>query len=507
MKKNKKIFLLFAVFILLNFTFTSIQTNGYTLSGNSISFNNNNVSFSINPHYTQSTTDIFSIYNDFSNFYLTLSTASKYSYYLNTQSKGSVPISSVIKNYDQILAKNFFISNNTEFIAVSSYFNGNYSFTIKDLQTNQTLSESGITPYAISLVTSFNNSSDVFFIFYNETMFNIAMYNFQLNQFSIFSHSKNLFYNKYYLSNVDVFTIDDKLYSSYVITDNSSSPITYNSTVLISNSGKMLFNKTFNDFDLGFFTPTTSGFILQSSQNSEFYDYHISSDSILNTGQILNGISALKPYNNNSFMLLTSNKLYQFAINSSLNINHLTIVNTYDLVNNIFYNELFSYNLDSGKFYILGMQNQSIEYTISKNNYGQGPISPPSLPSSTVLNPSSSSGAASTTPPPTAPSVTYSYQSQSTSTLQSIFTPDPTGVILIFILFIIGFIGVIIYSNRQRKKEQDYNSRNQSTNNIYNHQNIWENKNQYRRINNFCIECGSPVEPNDVFCQNCGKRI
>lgn len=482
-----KVLILIILFVLCNLSFLPSQAKDTSLSSHTISFNDNNVSFSLKTNYGQSSINIYSIYSDYNSFHISNTTGSMANNSYITSSSITIPISNIVSSYYSILDENYFISNNSRFIAVSTFsnINNNYNLTIKNLHTNKTLLEQGQSPYKIALINSFDNSSDVYFTFYNETMFTIAKYSFQNNNFTIYEHSKNLSYNDYFISMVNVFFLNNKIYSSFVITDNTSTTPTQSSRVLISNMDNIVFNKTFPSMSIDFITPSSLGFLFHSYQNSKFYDYRFSSNNYIQIPTFIPAIDQLKPFDNNSFIIITNQILLcSFKVSQTSSVIYFN--ESYNLQNINYNKKLVAFTIASGSYYILGMPDSGAKYTISIFNKNEIPTNIMAVLTTTI-------SLGTTNPLP-----------QSTSTIPS---SNNTGSLLILLLIILVAIGLIVFDKRKDRKNQ-YKPRDEMFQNTskYQNQNVSTQK-QNPILTRFCVECGSPVTPDDVFCQNCGRRI
>ena len=103
--------------------------------------------------------------------------------------KNSLLSNSINNSYPQInyidpsstnVAPNYFISNKIQFLAISSYFFTN-SFTLVNMNNNLSYEYQSQYYYVCSGIFTFNDSPDVYFVFYNVNSLTIARYSFDNN--------------------------------------------------------------------------------------------------------------------------------------------------------------------------------------------------------------------------------------------------------------------------------------------------------------------------------------
>lgn len=445
-------------------------------------FGSNLASYSVNYNDSSSVINFYVIYKVSSFLHLVNGSSS-------IGNETVYPISDFINPSSNIIQLKYYISNNTKFIALSSYNADNYSLDIFDLNTNQSITFQGNTSYRISLINTFNNSPDVYFSFSNNTQFSIIKYNFADNNFTIFYQTKNLNLLYHFISNVNVFYYQNRIYSSLDIYNNS----VYNSSILVFNKSTSIFNRTFYNFYLDFFTPTDAGFLLHSVQDTYFYDYRFIIDKYSRTNINFPFIGSLRPFSNNSFIYLASNNLYKGTIDllsnpSIISFSEFSSIDGYDL-------NLNAFHLTSGNYYIIGGNNNSNNYVVSINTEFDFPdgFSPlPTTTTTTTTNPYSQYG-----------TVTTQYAVTTTAVSSSALS-----IFFLILVIVFGIVGFALYSYNQKNKNRYYPPRDnsylhRSNNTIQNY-----NTNASKPLaNSLCSSCGSITEPSDIFCQNCGSRL
>ena len=404
---------------------------------------------------------------------------------------------------------NYFISNYTQFLAIStnnntgSYFN---IFTLGKQSKNYSISDNS--DYTLVSINRFSNSPDVYFSLYNDTTFFIIKYSFETNSYITFFSTSSLPIGSVKVFYVSFFMLDNKIYTSVVtgnrtvIGVNGSFPIysysNLNSWIYILNTNGILFSKNFPTFDLNAFTSLDKGLLLYSSLNSTYFMYSYSNQSFdVFNPLIPNSVnsSVFKPFDNQSFLILNNNNFEFVSLQNNGNAGYTYQENAIYYFQD--YYDPFSHNIQAlstgtEKYYIFSLVNYQFSTEILLNNVNNA------LPSD-VLNTSSY------TPPngtftTSGTLLANQYASTSTSTITSTDIGMISPSILFFIIIaVIISIGTVFFIYR-KKSYQVYSSQGSKTNIIKN------NLNNTYSIN-ICRFCRNRTREGDIFCENCGKRL
>ena len=391
-------------------------------------------------------------------------------------------MSQIIGNLSYVQYDNYFISNNSRFLTIGSYYNGINTFTILSLDTNKSIFFYGYSSaYYLSLINRFSDSPDVYFSLSNETMFFFVKYNFTNNDFSIIYHTNNS--NAQIEIPVTVLQQNDRIIASVNTFDQNSQLITLNENGLTS-------TKTFS-FSISYFTPYGSnGFLFYTAgtnylesdnRTSVFYDY--------------SNLKILKAFDNNTFLGIGTNFMNVYHIKTSTLTTSIQKEFSYTInyQNDLYLPNLFqAFNVNGTKYYLYenqysyGSQNNIVinHYYDYPTNYNQ------------IITSSSTIGFKTQNYYTTF----YSNPTSSSSNL---------GTFLIFVFIFMIIIGVIVVSLKKNKTlNQYYSPRNNSylQRNHYN-QHYQQQQSLRKRINVSCSHCGSKAELGDIFCQNCGTRL
>lgn len=422
-------------------------------------------------------------------------------YYNQTPSIGNLVQEFTIYPYNEfnisggILDFNFFFFNSYLLTSISYISNNVYYMKFALLLNNKVLTTytlQGASKYTISYVTTFSNSSDVYFSFYNDQSFGIVKFYFStLKYFNFYSTNVTQMGGEK-IADVNVFKLDNKLFCSILSKVTSSNDV-FNSTVIILNQQGVLFNRLFRDFEITTFTSYSTGLLFYSMMKNSFYNYDYQTNSInslaLSDKNFYN-LSTFKPFDNNTFLVLGPNTISLYSITNSSGSLIVQSEKNYvitDSNNPTDHAVAEPFILQSQKWYIYKGISNTKEYTISMLS---------------VLKPPSDFTPLST-------------DSNLFSTTDSVITPniDLNFPILFLLLLIISVIcSVYIISSKQKKNDlnknviYDTNKLKVYTSSQKNYGTIGQ-KNEKTNYNSFCTYCGEKFQQNDVFCMNCGKEL
>ena len=154
---------------------------------------------------------------------------------------------------------NYFISNNTGFLIISSELN-NYSYiNIFDLSNNQTFKTLGDNNYNIGSINRFTESPDVYFSIYNSTTYLLVKYSFQTNSFSTILIKTVPTNNLVQVMKVRTAMIQDKFYISIIAGSSDNNLNNYTSYMYIFDNQAMIFKKSFSSLAVTSFTIEPDG--------------------------------------------------------------------------------------------------------------------------------------------------------------------------------------------------------------------------------------------------------
>ena len=328
------------VFLPLLFTIPSTESNqssnktsSYTIPFSSIS---STVKYSTFVDQNKSTVDVFTIYTSnsslvLSNYALTLNSGS-------TSNNFIVNITTFLGSDSVLIDYNYFVSNNTKFLILTSKqlstYSNNINFTIFDLSNNLTFGGFGNVYYHISSINRFSNSPDVYFSIYNSTTYLLVIYSFQTNSISTILIKTFPTNNLVQIMDVRTVMIQDKFYISITTGSSDNNLNNYTSYMYIFDKQGMIFNKAFSSVAVTSFTTEADGLLLFSSYNSTFYQYSYSNDSVtqLNIQSTFNSNPlAFSAYHNNSFLILGYDS---FELMNIISLNYFQDIVTYSVQNN-----------------------------------------------------------------------------------------------------------------------------------------------------------------------------
>ena len=337
-----------------------------------------NVKFSTFFNNQQNLLDIYTISLSNNDFYLTNNTFSQNGnfYYHGLDIINSTALldsTAIIQDF------NYFLSNNSQFIVVSSTHNSINYLTIDILNTNTTFMQSSFSQYRLSTITRFTDSPDVYFSFYNTSTFTIIKYNFQTSSFSTFFKTANPPVGNQ-ISDISVFSLDDKLYVSVA----SRNPLDFSnsdSNIFIFNDLQMIFSKHFPKIDINTFTSSGSGLLLYSMLNSTFFTYSFNDNSFTAfIPQMSNNynLTTLSPFDNNSFLILNYNSINFIELQNTGTSISFQYESTYYIKNSNSPNDqnaLQAFTIGSSKYYLFSGINQNNEFEITVQNAKTAPSS------------------------------------------------------------------------------------------------------------------------------------
>lgn len=398
-----------------------------------------------------------------------------------------VPFSTLFNSTPTIKDFNFFQTNNVTLLTISSIINSTDHFNIYALH-NDTISETfslnGSSPYVIEYITSFSNSSDIYFSVYNTSSFFIIKYDYQANSFSLVFLTPKL-NSMFVISNVNVFKLDNKLFLSYT-TNYSNNYLNINSNIYILEPNRILFNKTFTNLDVTTFTPYSAGLLLYSYSNSTFFNYQYTSDTVavFHTNIAYNAnMSTFKPFNNQSFLILG----YEYLMVENINYNNsvLTLQNQYTYLisnsnNQLDHSVIQTFILQSQMFYVYGTINNNNLYNFDVHDIRNSPFE-------ILLQPSS----------------TISYSSSAGLDLNSPGNTDPIFIIIIVLLAMI--IIPVTYAKFKKPVVNETKLIKKGNNDQLAPKKANEKTQMIPSLT--CSSCGFESKTGDVFCQNCGQKL
>ena len=367
------------VFLPLLFTIPSTESNqssnktsSYTIPFSSIS---STVKYSTFVDQNKSTVDVFTIYPSnsslvLSNYALTLNSGS-------TSNNFIVNITTFLGSDSVLIDYNYFVSNNTKFLILTSKqlstYSNNINFTIFDLSNNLTFGGFGNVYYHISSINRFSNSPDVYFSIYNSTTYLLVKYSFQTNSFSTILIKTFPTNNLVQIMDVRTVMIQDKFYISITTGSSDNNLNNYTSYMYIFDKQGMIFNKAFSSVAVTSFTTEADGLLLFSSYNSTFYQYSYSNDSVtqLNIQSTFNSNPlAFSAYDNNSFLILGYDS---FELMNIISLNYFQDIVTYSVQNNNNQNLIQAITLNGNKYYLFSGFNQNNFYEIFFASILDGP--------------------------------------------------------------------------------------------------------------------------------------
>ena len=542
---NRKIILIVIILFSSFLTISSISNTNKTQSTDSYFIYSNQVNL-VQARYS---TD-FNSSNNIIHFY-TISRSDK-QIFLSTQTinnliiqysnVASYPINYFSSNSLNIVDFNYFISNNTKFVAMSlEKSSTNYLINITNLNNNNTFTLTGTSAYYISNINVFSGSTNVYFSIYNSTNFSIVKWDFGSGTFSIFYSSANTS-SPYFITNIKTTFLDNKLYvlKGFIDTTDSNN---INSTITTFNQSGLISTKFFGSFLASTFTIIENGFILYSAKTNQlsYYLFDINSATSYNVyyyGYQLTPDSDFQPFTNNSFLILKNNYL-RIVQSNDMNPTYVNLVTlySYNLTNSSWLMPQ-TYNLAKGNYYTLGKisvgQLTTITCATNEVPYIFNPEAISTIPDLGYTDITYPNTARTTPSQSTSTNVVGNNPQNSNyvSTQYSLPTQSSDAINAI-ILVIIGFLAVFGFytykndiSNSINRYRNRFNSSNSSNNiRLYNnYENMTQNSqsspsprnsqptqainSQRNRVTkSFCSYCGGYTESTDIFCQNCGNRL
>ena len=404
-----------------------------------------------------------------------------------TSAESAVDLTSVINPSSFINDYNYFISNNSQFVMFSTSFNDTQYLTITDLANNKTFTNKGSSIYSLGKIFSLGNSSDVYFSFYNKTTFSIVKYNFTSNLFSVSFNSTNFSNNSNPIFSVYEFTLDDQIYVS-VSYQNFSNPIIENSSIYILDNKGIIFNQSVLGLNINTFTTFENGLLLYSMNSNMYYRYYFGNTQYYSFDPQIGTIhsTAFYPFDNDSYLILNPNNIITLKMNPGAT--SFLITQSYDLLQNP--SSIQAFNLGIDQYYLLSGLNSYNQFEILLQNINTPP---------TGFNIRSTTTSSNSYYP-----TSQYYQTVSSYSYSS--NPSSSGGILVLIVISFVIVAIVVVSKKIKSDRHDpprndsYLTRNQYFSQL-------NNQRTFIIKNSFCSNCGSPVFPEDIFCQNCGHRI
>lgn len=486
----KKLFVIVLIFLPLIFSIPSIGTN-QSVTDFSLTLNPglSPYRFSTSQPTPNGSVNLFHAYLSYKDLYVSNDTIAPTTNYVNTQSLVNLTALMNSNSSFNVNDFNYFISNNSQFVLLSTYSATNGSqINIFNLKNNNSFDMNSTTTFKLGSITNLGNTSDVFFTFYNTTTYSIVRYNFTADTFSIFFNSTNISLSNKTILTAHEFALNNQFYVS-LTSQNSTNGANVNTTIFILNSKGLVFNKTFTGLNINTFTTFENGLILYSKSWSTYYKYFYSTGSYTSffpSFQNYYNATQLYPFDNNSFLLLNFNTLVAINILDN-NANSFMVTHVY----NFYISQLTmrAFIIQGTHYYLLkGIGNDGFMDFVMNN------INTP--PSVFLIQ---------TT---TTPTNNYSQSSYQTGiTYSSTNSGNPLIALAVFILIIvIPILGVIVFIAKRKdryyppQRNNSYSTRNQYTSRYRTQTNT---KYKYQ----FCRNCGTAVQPEDIFCQNCGNRL
>lgn len=322
-------------------------------------------------------------------------------------------------------------------------------------------------------------------------MFSIVRYDFATNLFSFFFNSTNLLNKNISIIRATEFTLNNELYVS-ITRQNLTNYANTNTSIFILGSNIVFYNLTFTGLNINTFTPFDYGLILYSMTASTYYKYFFSTglySSFLPPFGNYYNVTELAPFDSNSFILLNFNSLAIVNIQDQNNANSFSIAQTFDLNQNPLSVQAFV--IQGQQFFLLsGLDNYNqIDFSLQDLYTAPTPF----------LQTTSSLPYYSTT--------SFLPADVGTSNVNTSFAVFA----IFFTIFVLGIGAIVVLvalknnsNNRYRPRyppgSNSYLTRDQYTSQVRNNSNsIYKNS--------YCSNCGTLIQPGDVFCQNCGFRI
>ncbi len=494
--KKQALFIVLLTFLALNNSQLYSTSKNQAVEGSSLKLNTADPFYSVDYSNSSSEINVFSIYDSNQNLSFINYTIDNAT--ITNSAVTTIPKINLIQQNASITAMNYFISNNNRFLVLLSQFINKSHINIYNLDTNKSFSlNTTLAVYSIPFVTRLSNSPDVYFCIHGSNDFLIIKYSFSNDSFSVFF--KKVFSDPSFIRHADVYKLDDKIYCSLVIRQNTTSDV-FNSNIYILNSKGAIYSKLFNNLEVYSFSQTDTGLFLETSLNGYFYMYNYTNDSMSKTNLYFGSMPStlIRPFSNNSLFILNNEQIEIINVNNSVRgttfetLYYYYLPATFTSVDDPTLYPLSPYALDlsSGNHYLLGSMRRGNEsYVISINKINDPPQGF-AVPSETYtcyhcdypLLSGAGTGFALL-------GVAYHFFQQ---IINLILILGEVFIIITIFLIISIFIIIPVKYKKSKNSVKKIKSNNLPSVNGF---------------QNYCTTCGSPIEKGSIFCVNCGKKI